>query len=436
MIPPSPAGSPLVGNLWCKPCSVSGQCGSDYDTFCVKQLMASGLSFIQNRGMADPATTLFPPFPHQDYLHHRQGIDAAVQRVLESGQFLLGAEGKAFEEEFAAYVGTSHGVGVGSGTDAIEVMLRALDIGPGCKVVVPSLAAVAVASAVGRAGAGVLLADCEPESLTLCPKSLEAVLKSPAGRQVKAALVVHLFGQMADWGGLQRVAQEYGIMLLEDCAQGHGATWNGRPAGTLARAAAFSFYPSKNLGAMGDAGMVVTPDGELAECMRMIRQYGWRRSRVSEVEGVNSRMDEMQAAVLRVKLKTLPEQLRVRRRLAAVYSRRLEAGEMVRPPVVRAGCEHAWHQYVVRCSRGDELQEWLQSSGVPAARHYPLAIHQQPGYRCAELVPVPLPETERAVAEVLSLPLHPYLAEEAVEMVCAAIEQFGETAGGHGSRRV
>ena len=436
MILPHAEGSPQVGNLWCKPSSVSSRCGSGHDTVCAKQLMASGLGFIQNHGMADPETTLFPPFPHQDYLHHKQGIDAAVKRVLESGQFLLGAEGKAFEQEFAAYVGTRHGVGVASGTDAIEVMLRALDIGSGSKVVVPSMAAVAVASGVGRAGAGVLLADCEPESLTLCPQSLEAVLKSPAGRQVKAALVVHLFGQMADWEGLQHVAQKHGIMLLEDCAQAHGGTWNGRPAGTLGRAAAFSFYPSKNLGAMGDAGMVVTPDGELAEGMRMIRQYGWRHGRVSEMEGVNSRMDEMQAAILRVKLETLPGQLQTRRQLAALYSRRLAPGEVVRPPVMRAGCEHAWHQYVVRSSRRDELLEWLQSAGVPAARHYPLAIHQQPGYQCEEFAPVPLTETERAVVEVLSLPLNPYLADEAVEMVCAAIEQFGEAAGGHGSRRV
>ena len=389
--------------------------------------MAARFALHHNDDMVELKYEMFPPFPHQDYLHHREAVDAAVMRVLNSGQYLLGAAGKAFEVEFAAVLGTRQAVGVASGPDAIEVMLRALEIGPGSKVVVPSLTAVAVAAGVARAGAGVLLADCEPETLTLCPRALEAVLKSQAGRDVKAALVVHLYGHMADWEGLQRVAREYGILLLEDGAQAHGATWHGHSAGTLGRAAAFSFYPTKNLAAMGDAGAVVTADDELAECMRMIRQYGWRQRHISEVEGVNSRMDELQAEILRVKLATLPVRLQTRRELAARYSQRLAAGGVVRPPIVRAGCEPAWHQYVVRSSRRDELQHFLQSAGVPVARHYRLAIHQQPAYACREFSPLPMPETERAVAEILTLPLHPYLSVEAVETVCAAIEQFGDT---------
>ncbi len=352
-------------------------------------------------------------------------------RVLAGGQYLLAGEGEAFENEFAAWLGIGCAVNLASGTDAIDVMLRALDIGPGSKVVVPSLTATAVAAGVHRSGAGMLLADCEADTLTLCPQSLDAILRSPAGRDVKAALVVHLYGQVADWAGLERVAREHGILLLEDAAQAHGATWNGRAAGTLGRAAAFSFYPTKNLAAAGDAGAVVTADEELAGSARMIRQYGWRERHISEMEGVNSRMDEVQAAILRVKLRTLDERLRARRELAPRYARRLAASKVVRPLAVRPGCEPAWHQYVVRCPHRDALEAHLRAAGIPVARHYPLAVHQQPAYVCEQLRPVPLPETERAVNEILSLPLHPYLSTEAIDAVCAEVERFEQAIHPH-----
>ena len=348
-----------------------------------------------------------------------------MRRVLDAGRYILGAEGAGFEKEWAAYLGAAQAAGVASGTDAIELMLRALGIGCGDRVVIPSMAPVAVAAGVAQTGAEIVLADCDPQTLTLSPASLEAVLLSPAGCGVRAAVVVHLYGQVADWAALQAVALAHGIELLEDAAQAHGAEWQGRKAGTLGRAAAFSFYPTKNLGAMGDAGAVVTSDEVLADRVRSLRQYGWRERNISETEGLNSRLDEIQAAILRVKLGTLEEGLQARRRLAEHYSQRLDGmGTLARPPVEMGGTRHGWHLYVVRSSRRDALKSFLLARGVPVAVHYPAAIHQQPAYAGKVLAPGPLVETERAVAEVLSLPLHPYLPPKAVELVCDLIESF------------
>ena len=249
--------------------------------------------------MRSPQPCLFPAYPQADFQHHASQITAAVRRVSQSGRYILGPEVEAFEREFAHYLGVDHVVGVASGTDAIEIMLRALGITQGMKVVVPSLTAVAVAAGVTRAGAELALAECEPETLTMCPHSLRRLLQSPDGHRIKAALVVHLYGQPAHWERLQEVADEHGILLLEDAAQAHGALWQGRRVGTLGRAAAFSFYPTKNLGAMGDAGAIVTQDADLAERVRLIRQYGWKTRQISECGGVNSRLDELQAAILR-----------------------------------------------------------------------------------------------------------------------------------------
>ncbi|MFN0079068.1 MAG: DegT/DnrJ/EryC1/StrS family aminotransferase [Prosthecobacter sp.] len=367
-----------------------------------------------------PTHSLFPPFPLEDQRQHQAELAAAIRRVLDSGSYILGEEVAAFESEFAAFLGVKHVVGVASGTDAIEVMLRALEIGGGSKVIVPSHAPSAVAAGVARSGAKPVFADIEADTFTLCPESLDAVLRSPAGRGVKAALVVHLYGHPADWANLQQVADEHGILLLEDCAQAHGATWHGRMTGALGTAAAFSFYPTKNLGAIGDAGAVATDDDDLAERLRLIRQYGWRRRYVSEMTGVNSRLDELQAAVLRVKLSTLGQSVYQRRRLAAMYEARLSASGSVTPPSVREGCEHAFHQYVVRCERRDALTQHLHAAGIPAAVSSPVPLHRQPAFHAD----IALPEAERAAAAIVALPLHPYLHEAAVAAVCDAIERL------------
>lgn len=362
----------------------------------------------------------FPAFPEEDCRFHRTALQAQVHEVMTRGQYILGTEVAAFEREFGAWLGISHVVGVGSGTDAIELMLRALDLGGGAGVVAPSFAPSAVGAAVQRAGARLVLADIEPDTFTLCPASLDRVLRSRVGRGVRAALVVHLYGHPADWSGLQRVADEHGILLLEDAAQAHGAVWQGRRVGTLARAAAFSFYPTKNLGALGDAGAVVTADSALAERVRELRQYGWRERYMSASAGINSRLDELQAAVLRVKLRTLDEMLARRRSLARHYRQRL--GSLF--PVERPGCEHAWHLLVIRSTQRDALIQHLQACGIPAAVHYPGALHQQPAFRSSAR----LPESRRAAEEVLSLPLNPYLQPEAASLVADALESFAHAA--------
>lgn len=366
----------------------------------------------------------FTAFPHEDYLAHRQEIDAAIQRVLLRGQLILGEEVAAFEQEFAFFTGTRHAIGVANGTDAIEVMLRALGIGAGKKVALPSHTAAASASGIIRAGAMPVFVDIDPQTFTMCPSSLDKLLRSAEGKGVRAVLAVHLYGHPVASEELQQVASEHDVVLLEDCAQAHGATYRGRKTGSLGRAAAFSFYPTKNLGAMGDAGAVTTDDAVLAERIRMIRQYGWNQRHISECEGVNSRLDELQAAVLRVKLKTLAARVATRRELAAHYHKRLDGCPHVTTPVVRDGCEHSYHLYVIRSSARDALMTKLTALKIPVALHYPAAIHQQPGYARHASSSSGLPQTNSAVPQIMSLPMHPYLTSTAIEAVCDGIMSF------------
>lgn len=366
-----------------------------------------------------PNQEAFPFFPSEDRRAHEPALTAALQRVLERGRYILDEEVAAFEGEFAAFLGAPQVVGAGSGTDAIELILRALEIGAGARVVIPAMAPSAVASAVVRAGATPLLADIDATTFTLCPQSLDAVLRTAAGRQVRAVLAVHLYGHPADWDALSKVAEDHQVILLEDGAQAHGACWRGRQVGSLGRAAAFSFYPTKNLAALGDAGAVATADEALATRLRQVREYGWRERGDSVSPGVNSRLDEMQAAMLRVKLLTLPAQVQRRRQLAARYDARLRGCAAVSTPWVREEAEHAYHLYVVRCTQRAALMCRLQDAGVPVAVHYAVPLHQQAAWR----VEGSFPEAERAAREVLSLPLHPYLSESAVDSVCHLIEE-------------
>ena len=367
---------------------------------------------------------MFPGYPIEDYLRHQSEIDAALKTMLTKGSYILGGEVSAFEGEFAAFTGARHCIGVANGTDAIEVILRAMDIGKGCKVAVPSHTAVASASAVGRAGAETVFVDIDPETFTMCPDSLAALLESENGEGVRAVLAVHIYGHPAHWSRLQEVADAHGVLLLEDCAQAHGAMVDGQMAGSLGVAAAFSFYPTKNLGAIGDGGAITTNDDALAERVRCIRQYGWRKRYISDCEGVNSRLDEMQAAILRVKLRTLADQLSARRALASRYAAGLAGNGFVQAPISRSGVDHAYHLYVIKSPHRDALMAELLGKEIPVALHYPAAIHQQPGY--AHLIPVSatLSVTEKVVREILSLPLHPYLSTDAVDFVCESIRSF------------
>lgn len=367
--------------------------------------------------------SLFPSYPLEDYHLHAMEIDKALKKSLELGHYILGDEVSAFETEFASFVGCKHAIGVANGTDSIELLLRGLDIGAGNHVAVPSQTAVASVSAITRAGATPVFIDVEPDSFTISPACLEQVVKSSSGHQLKAVLAVHLYGHPADLTGLQEVCRKHDLILLEDCAQSHGAEYLGRKVGGIGRGGSFSFYPTKNLGAIGDGGAVTTDDSELAEKILCLRQYGWRDRYISAIEGVNSRLDELQAAILRVKLPHLTRSNDSRHRLAALYDARL-AGLPLDTPRVAPGCRHVYHLYVIRTKERTALMKHLIAKGIPAALHYPAAVHQQPAYAHITAKSPPLPNTERLVKEILSLPLHPHLTEEAAEFTCAAVREF------------
>ncbi len=366
----------------------------------------------------------FSAYPSSDCLAHRAGIDAALKGMLDSGWYILGREVEAFEREFAAWVGTRHAIGVANGTDAIEVLLRGLGLGAGDVVLVPTHTAVASASGVARAGAVPLLVDVDPVSCTMCLESVARAFASSHGPRIRAVLAVHLYGHPCAMEELRALCDAHGAILLEDCAQAHGATLGGRKAGALARGASFSFYPTKNLGAIGDGGAITTDDDALAERLKEVRQYGWRQRYISAIEGVNSRLDEMQAAILRVKLQSLDAQNAARQRLAARYDEGLREVAWARPPAVRAGCGHAYHLYVIQSKQREALMKHLLGAGVPVALHYPAAIHQQPGYARYASPEVPLRQAEALMREILTLPLHPYLSDEAVAYTLAGIRQF------------
>jgi dTDP-4-amino-4,6-dideoxygalactose transaminase len=361
--------------------------------------------------------------PKAAYLAQRPAIDAAIARVLERGRYILGDEVASFEREFAAYVGARHGVGAASGTDALVLALKAIEVGPADYVATVSHTAVATVAAIELAGARPLLVDIDPASGTMDPAALARALASPPGR-VAAILPVHLYGQPADLDAILPLARRHGARLIEDCAQSHGARIGAARTGAIGDLAAFSFYPTKNLGALGDGGLVATSDEALAGRLRALREYGWRARYVSDLAGMNSRLDELQAAVLRVKLAALDADNRRRAALAAAYDRGL-AGLALELPRRRAGADHVFHQYVVRSPRRDALRQALAARGIGTNIHYPVPVHLQPAYRGRVAIgPSGLGESERAAREVLSLPLYPQLAEAALAEIVAALREL------------
>jgi dTDP-3-amino-3,4,6-trideoxy-alpha-D-glucose transaminase len=347
-------------------------------------------------------------YPKAQYLASKPEIDAAITRVLDRGWYVLGDEVRAFEREFSAYCGVAHGVGVANGTDAIHLALRALGIGPGDEVITVAHTAVATVAAIRMVGATPVFVDIDPTTFALDPKQLPAAVTP----RTKAIVAVHLYGHVADVEAIALAAP--GVPLIEDCAQATGAMLGDRRAGSIGQLACFSFYPTKNLGALGDGGMVVTADAALATRVRELREYGWRARYVSAIEGVNSRLDELQAAILRIKLRRLDADNDSRRAIAARYHEALATSGLVLPSE-RPGVRHVYHLYVVRSPDRDQLQQRAKAAGVGTLVHYPVPIHRQPAY--ATLHPGPLPETERAAREVLSLPMYPELSSEAVETV-------------------
>ena len=362
--------------------------------------------------------------PRAGYLVQRTAIDAALTRVFEGGVYILGREVEMFEAAFADYIGVRHAIGVGSGTDAIELALRASNIGAGDLVFTVSHTAVATVAAIERAGATAVLVDVEPGTYTMAPHELSRALRMTRPGRPAAVLPVHIYGQPAKLSELAEIARVRDLRLLEDCAQSHGALYCGEPTGSFGDVACFSFYPTKNLGALGDGGMVVTSDPTLAVALREIREYGWRDRYVSARIGINSRLDAIQAAILGVKLRTLTADNARRQTIAARYDAGL-AGLPLALPARRPNATHVFHQYVIRLAERDALRNRLRASGVGTGIHYPVPVHRQPAYS-GRLTSGPsgLGVTERAASQILSLPIYPQLMDEAVDRVIAEIRAF------------
>jgi dTDP-4-amino-4,6-dideoxygalactose transaminase len=376
--------------------------------------------------MNAPLTSIPVADPGAGYRALKGEIDAAVARALASGWYILGQEGEAFEREFATWQGAARAVGCANGTDAIALILRGMGIGEGDTVATVSHTAVATVAAIEMAGATPLLLDIDPDTYTMDPDELAAVLEEPPPGlpPIKAAIPVHIYGQASDLHPMLAACREAGAKLIEDCAQCHGATLDGRKLGTFGQAAAFSLYPTKNLGALGDGGVLATDDAELADRIAAIRQYGWKRRYISDLVGVNSRLDELQAAILRVKLAHLDAQNARRRAIAARYDATCaEIG--LTPPARREGAEHVFHLYVLRHEKRDDIMAALKAQGVGTGIHYPVPVHEQPAYsgRTA-LGPAGCSETSRAAKEVFSLPMYPELSDEQVDRVCDALRRL------------
>jgi len=357
--------------------------------------------------------------PGAQYQAHKHEIDAAVARVLAKGWYILGEETRAFEAEFAAYIGVRHAVGVGSGTDAVQLALAACEIGAGDEVITVSHTAVATVAAIEMAGATPVLVDIEPDFFTIDPAKIEAAITP----HTRAIIPVHIYGQPVNLDAILDLASRHKLRVIEDCAQAHGAAYRGTRVGAHGDIACFSFYPTKNLGAIGDGGMVVTDDASLAERVRLLREYGWAERYVSHISGRNSRLDELQAAILRVKLPRLDEDNHKRARIAQKYSEGLSDCGLALP-TVREHATHVFHLYVVRAPERHELQAFLNSQGVNTLIHYPVPVHLQPAYVNVARGADGLSKTEAAAREILSLPMYPELADQDVEQVIDSIRSF------------
>ena len=349
----------------------------------------------------------------------RAELDEAITRVLTKGTFILGGEVVSFENEFAKYCGVAHAIGVASGTDALQLALLACGIGTGDEVIAPSHTAVATVAAIEMTGAKPVLVDIELTRFGLDPEAV-AVAITP---QTRCILPVHLYGCPVDLNPILEIARAKNILVLEDCSQAHGASYHGRRVGGWGDIAAFSFYPTKNLGALGDGGAVVTNNPELAERVRLLRQYGWKERYISQIKGMNSRLDELQAAILRVKLHHLDAWNARRRELANLYLELLSGVDLALP-VQPKDSEHIFHQFVIRHPKRDELQAHLRAHGIHTLVHYPVPVHLQPAYANLTQMVGTLPKSERCAREVLSLPMYPELSEEEIRRVSQVILKF------------
>ena len=366
---------------------------------------------------------ILPTDPGAGYLAHKDEIDHAVRRVCERGWYILGDEVSRFEDEFADYIGVAHGIGVASGTDAIELALRACGVGRDHVVLTVSHTASATVAAIERCGATAALIDINPSTLTIDVDQLENAYASGDG-QITAIVPVHLYGHPANMPAIMAFAHRHDLYVIEDCAQAHGAHIGEKKVGAWGHLAAFSFYPTKNLGGLGDGGMVVTRDTTLAQTTKMLREYGWEQRFISNAPGINSRLDELQAAVLRVRLRYLDQENTQRKNIAAIYNACLTSAGIVLPTTA-PGCNHAYHQYVVRTPQRDGLRKHLDRHAIGTLIHYPAAVHQQPAYAHLPHA-TSLDETEDVVSQILSLPIYPQLGEQRAVMVADQVIAYSQ----------
>lgn len=348
-------------------------------------------------------------------------LTAAIDGVVRKGGFILGPEVESFEREFASYCGTQYGIGVSSGTDALFLALRAVGVGEGDEVVTAANTFIATFNAISCCGATPVPVDVDPDYYCIDPDRLAKAVTS----RTRAIMPVHLYGQAADMDGVMRLAKEVGLPVIEDAAQAHGATFEGRKCGSMGFAGCFSFYPAKNLGAFGDGGMVVTNEEGISEKIILARNYGQREKNRHEQIGYNMRLDEIQATVLRIKLERLDADNAARRLTAERYDERLESIPQVIPPACRTGgSAHVYHLYVIRCARRDSLRDYLSRKDIDSGTHYPTPPHLQPAYKGLGYQKGDFPVSERLAGEILSLPMFPGLRREEVDYVCDSIEEF------------
>lgn len=357
--------------------------------------------------------------PAEQFKKYQDEIEEAILRVVRNNQYIIGCEVEAIEQEFARFIGANFAVGVANGTDAIEIALRALEIGPGDEVITVSHTAVATIAAIESAGASAVLVDVEPDYYTLDVSQLTQVLS----KKTKAVIAVHLYGQSANIEEITKFCKLHGLWLIEDVAQAHGARRNGKRLGALGDIGCFSCYPTKNLGAIGDGGLITTNDELLSEKIRSLREYGWKQRYVSNIPGRNSRLDEIQAAILRVKLRYLDLDNSRRQNIANIYKSEIIT-KCLELPIIRAGSSHVFHLFVIRTKYRNELNEYLKDCKIYPGIHYPVPVHLQPAYASRLRTAQSMRITEKLSHEVISLPMYPELKEYEIQKVIDCVNAF------------
>lgn len=353
----------------------------------------------------------------KEYKINKKDIDLAVKRVLESGYFILGKEVSNFERSFAKYLGVKCVIGVANGMEALQISLLSIGVKPGDEVITASLSAAATSLAIKAVQAKPIFVDID-NYYHIDPEKIEKKIS----KKTKAIIPIHLYGEPVDMTKICSISKKYKIPIIEDCAQAHGAKFKGKKIGSFGITGCFSFYPTKNLGAYGDAGAIATNDTALADKIRMIRNYGQKNRYEHPVYGINSRLDEMQASILSVKLNKLDKENEKRNKIAKLYKKKLQGITQLRLPEVRRFTNHVYHLFVVYAEKRNDLQKYLSEKGIPTLIHYPIPIHKQKSF--CEFNSIKLPATERAVEKILSLPIHPYMSFGEIRFICKNIKSF------------